>query len=170
MTLRNLLVAALLLLAAFPLKALVPSVVNLGSQASTFGVQEQFLISAVVFAADQSVPSPTPTGTVFFTVNGSQAGSPFSVAAEASPNQSYADGQGAVSFSAPGTYSLVAHYSGDSYYAPSTSTNSWPINVVTDPVRFGFQVVPTSLTFPSGGGKRQYGRSRNGGDQRIPRH
>ncbi|MGC1872999.1 MAG: Ig-like domain-containing protein [Acidobacteriaceae bacterium] len=148
MVLLRLLIAALLL-APLPLEALVPSVVNLGSQALTCGVQEQFLINAVVFAADQSVPSPTPTGTVFFTVNGSQVGPPFSIAAEIL-DPGYANGQGAVSFSVPGTYPLVAHYSGDSYYAPSTSTYSWPINVVTTPVRFGFQVVPTSLTFASG--------------------
>ena len=143
------LLAATLFLLPFPLRALVPSYTNLGAPAQTFGVQEQFLVNAGVVAQDESVPNlPVPTGTIYFTVNDSPVGASFPLSAPSGAG--IASAQGLVSFALPGTYSLVAHYSGDSYYAPSTSTYSYDVNIVTDPVRFGFQAAATSLTFPSG--------------------
>jgi Bacterial Ig-like domain (group 3) len=143
------LLAATLFLLPFPLRALVPSYTNLGAPAQTFGVQEQFLVNAGVMAQDESVPNlPVPTGTIYFTVNDSPVGASFPLSAPSGAG--IASAQGLVSFALPGTYSLVAHYSGDSYYAPSTSTYSYDVSIVTDPVRFGFQAAATSLTFPSG--------------------
>jgi hypothetical protein len=145
----SLLATTFLLLVPSPLYALVPTYTNLGSPAQTFGVQEQFLLNANALAQDESVANlPTPTGTIFFTVDGVLVGSPFPISAAADPR--IANGQGLLSFAQPGTYSLVAHYSGDSYYAPSTSTYSYDVNIVTDPVRFGFQAATTSLAFPAG--------------------
>jgi hypothetical protein len=143
------LLAATLFLLPFPLRALVPTYTNLGSPAQTYGVQEQFLVNAGAVAQDESVPNlPVPTGTIYFTVNDSPVGASFPLSDPSGAG--IAAGQGLVSFPLPGTYSLVAHYSGDSYYAPSTSTYSYDLNIVTDPVRFGFQAAATSLTFPSG--------------------
>jgi hypothetical protein len=145
----RLLATTFLLLVPSPLCALVPTYTNLGSPAQTFGVQEQFLVNAGAVAKDESAPNlPTPTGTIFFTLDGVLVGSPFPISA--ATDLRIANGQGLLSFAQPGTYSLVAHYSGDSYYAPSTSTYSYDANIVTDPVRFGFQVATTSLTFPAG--------------------
>jgi Bacterial Ig-like domain (group 3) len=142
--------STLLLLAGSRLWALVPTYTNLGSPAGTFGAQEQFLINGNVFAQDWSLTNlPTPTGTIYFTVNGLPVGSPFPISAEPTDRR-VAAGQGLVSFSLPGTYQLVSHYSGDAYYAPSTSTYSFPVDIQAKPARFGFSPAASSLTFASG--------------------
>jgi len=139
--LRQIIGALFWLLPALPLSALVPTYTNLGAPVPTYGVQEQIAINTVVFPQDGTLQNPpVPTGTVSFTVNGLPVGSPFPVSAQ----------HALVSFALPGTYPLVAHYSGDNFYAPSTSTYSFSLDVEANPARFGFSPAASSMTIASG--------------------
>ena len=130
--------------------ALVPTVTNIGSQVGTVGSGELASINSNVFAQDLSQAGlPTPTGSIYFTVNGILASNAFTVT-PAATDPTVANGQGIVSFAAPGTYQLISHYSGDSFYAPSTSTYFFTLDVVNNPPRFALQLGTNTLSFASG--------------------
>lgn len=83
---------------------------------SVLSTNTQQALTATIF----STASPTgagPTGTVTFSVNGTQVGTPQTVAGNNQATLIY-------SFANAGTYSITAAYSGDSYFKPSTTTTS----------------------------------------------
>uniref|UniRef100_UPI0015D7C334 Ig-like domain repeat protein n=1 Tax=Nevskia soli TaxID=418856 RepID=UPI0015D7C334 len=128
--------------------------IALRSSASAPPINQQ-----VTFTATLTVPNGgTPTGTVTFSQNGHVIGSPAAVASRQASIST--------SFSAPGTYSITAVYSGDANFSSATSpalsqtvntasttttitTSGSPASVGT-PVTFTATIHPASGSIPNG--------------------
>jgi Bacterial Ig-like domain (group 3) len=125
-------------------QTLIPTTINVGSRASTFGVAQGVIISSVI---SPSTLTTGPTGTVQFLANGAPVGSPVTLTTGG-------DGAGFVTttlpINVPGNYTITATYSGDATYKPATSYNSWPANVVQNPDTVVINLTMPSLTFASG--------------------
>jgi len=108
---------------------LIPTSTDL-SASTTVGANPQTILTAVVVGTS----GPVPTGTVTLTSGGTTLGT------------GTLDSNGVFSLTptlAPGNYTVVASYSGDTLHAPSTSA---PVTVSSNPVDFKLSVSPTSVT------------------------
>jgi Bacterial Ig-like domain (group 3) len=125
-------------------QTLIPTTINVGSRASTFGVTQGVIISSVIAP---STVTTGPTGTVQFLANGAPVGSPITLTTGGA-------GAGFVSatlpINVPGNYTITATYSGDATHTPAASYNSWPANVVQNPATVVINLAAPSLTFASG--------------------
>jgi large repetitive protein len=106
---------------------LIPTTTSLVAS-TTSGSNPQTVLVAVV----EGTTGPIPTGTINFVSGGNTLGT------------GTLDSSGVVTFdpTTPGTYSVVAVYSGDTLHAPSTSA---PVTV-SAPSTFGITVVPASVS------------------------
>ncbi len=123
-------------------QTLIPTTINVGSQAETFGVMQGVIINSGVFP---STGGQTATGTVQFLANGAPVGPPIPVTAESSDFVT-----ATLPINVPGNYTITATYSGDATHTPATSYNSWPANVVQNPDTVVITLAASSLTFTSG--------------------
>jgi hypothetical protein len=124
-------------------QTLIPTTINVGSQASTFGVTQGVIISSLI---SPSTVTTGPTGTVQFLANGAPVGSPVTVTAEEGASFVTAT----LPINVPGNYTITATYSGDATHTPATSYNSWPATVVQNPDTVVITLAAPSLTFASG--------------------
>lgn len=111
----------------------IPTTTDLGL-ASTGGSSPQVILVATTLAAT----GPVPTGTITFTSGGTVIGS------------TALDSSGVATLSpdlAPGTYSIVASYGGDSLHSPSASA---AVSVSSKAVGFSITVDPPKLSLVSG--------------------
>jgi len=111
----------------------IPTVTDLG-QSSTGGATPQAILVATTLAAT----GPTPTGTITFKSGGKVIGS------------APLDPTGVATLTpdlAPGNYSIIASYGGDSIHSPSTSA---AVSITGLPQGFSITVNPSSLSLATG--------------------
>jgi hypothetical protein len=121
--------------AAVPVKTSLALTTN-ATQVST---GQSFTMTATLTPAADSVAAPT--GTVQFASNGVAEGSTVALANNSASST--------LSLSMPGTYTLSAAYSGDTYYSASDSSS---VQVIVTPTPPSFSLSPASpsITFASG--------------------
>jgi pseudomonalisin len=121
--------------AAVPVK----TTLALTTDATQIATTQSFTATATLTAAADSVAAPT--GTVQFESNGAALGSPVAVMNKSATST--------LSLSTPGTYTVTAAYSGDTYYSASTSSSVQVIVTATAP-SFTLSPASSSLSFASG--------------------
>jgi sugar lactone lactonase YvrE len=108
----------------------IPTVTDLGQSATTASNPQLILVVAVLGGS-----GPTPTGIVTFTSGSTTVGT------------ATLDSSGVATLTpqnlATGTYTIIATYSGDTLYSPSTSQ---PVNISTTSNGFNLTVTPNSVT------------------------
>ena len=105
-----------------------------------------FLPATAVTLTARITSTGSPTGTVTFYANGGQIGAP----------QTVSNGTATLSstFATTGTYAITAAYSGDSYFAASTSSSSTP--VYSENPNFAATPVPYMESTVAAGGTALY--------------
>jgi subtilase family serine protease len=121
--------------AAVPVK----TTLALTTDATQVATTQSFTATATLTAAADSVAAPT--GTVQFESNDVALGSPVALTNNSASST--------LSLSTPGTYTLTAAYSGDTYYSASTSSSVQVIVTATQP-SFTLSPASSSLSFASG--------------------
>lgn len=117
----------------------VTTTLALTSNATQVSVSQSFTVTAALTPAADSVAAPT--GTVQFSVNGAASGSAVALSSNSATTT--------LTLPTPGTYSLTAVYSGDSYYRGAASS-SVQVTVTTTPPSFTLSPASASLSFASG--------------------
>jgi len=121
--------------AAVPVTTTLALTIN----ATQINTTQSFTATATLTTAANSLDAPT--GTVQFESNGVALGSPVALTNNSASST--------LSLSTPGTYTLTAAYSGDTYYGASTSS-SVQVIVTPPPPSFTLSPASSSLSFVSG--------------------
>ena len=123
------------------IRAAVPvmTTLALSTNATQVATTQSFTVTATLTPAAGSVAAPA--GTVQFAGNGAALGSAVALANNSAGST--------LSLSTPGTYTLTAAYSGDTYYSPSNSS-SVQVIVTAAPPSFTLSPASPSISFASG--------------------
>jgi subtilase family serine protease len=124
------------------IRAAVPVTTKLAltTNATQVATTQSFTLTATLIPAADSVAAPT--GGVQFAGNGTALGSAVALANNSASST--------LSLSMPGTYTLTAAYSGDTYYSASSSSSSVQVIVTAPPPSFSLSPASSSISFASG--------------------
>ena len=129
----------------------IPSVVQLSTITSTIGTGGAISYGVTILGKAQTPPMvtlvPVPSGSVQLYSNGVALGAPFSLntqpfsLTQSSPYDV---------FSTTGTYTITASYSGDAYWAPSTTESPLTLTVSSISATYNLQVAGNALSLAAG--------------------
>ncbi len=123
------------------IKASVPVTTTLALTINATQITTTQPLTATVSLTPAGNSVAAPTGTVQFQSNGASLGSAVPLANNSATS--------ALTFATPGTYTITAFYSGDSYYSPSTSS-AIQVTVTAIAPSFTLSAASPSLSFTSG--------------------
>jgi hypothetical protein len=125
----------------------IASVVQLSTSSPSIGIGGAPSYGVTILGKAQTPPvitlNPVPTGSVQLYSNGVALGAPFSLSSSLTQSPYNV-------FSAAGTYSITATFSGDAYWAPSATELPVPLTVLSFPATYNLQVSTKTLSFAAG--------------------